>query len=582
MIAEVYPLLRLPRTKRVFDYLVPPQLQVKRGSFVRIPYRDEELWGIVRAVKDKPPRGIELKTVIGVCDQVALREEELSFFERLSHELVQAPASVMYATLPTPPTRPGKLPRGDLSWLPLTLARSEAEHVVRIVQTLASRGQAFIQTPDLRRAAAVILGYLQKHSDQKVLILAPTIRDVQLIKSRLTGFTPLVLTGEETDKERFEIWTEFRRQPQGVLLGTRTALMALDSSITTIFLLRSGDINHKSRDRNPRYDARELVFEHRTHFGSNVFCLDVAPAPSTLWRFSETERLNWGMYPNVQIVNVNRERGASASELLSHSSLQAITAALENRKQAVCVYNKKGNWMECLRCQSKSLQAAHCPNCGGSNLKTYSHNNRDVARELARLFPEHSVAVIDKEHPELALADILVVTTYYYEAHVDPFRKNEIGVVVHLTADAPLFAAGATATEELLRDVWQWAWLAFGARAPFIVETASEDLLREVIDHPFDVARGELQARERYHLPPFYRWARIVYKDKEEHRANVAMTTLSEQISRLPDTIVHPLTTTKQGLVTFDCGVPLDKIESLLQIFTALPDRYIIDTNALS
>lgn len=549
---------------------------------MRVPYRDQELWGIVKAVKDKPPRGIELKTIASVADNIRLREEELSFFERLSHELVQAPASLMYAVLPTPPPRPSKPPRGNISWLPLTLARSEAEHVVRIVQTLASRGQAFIQTPDLRRSAAVILGYLQKQPDQKVLILAPTVRDVQLIKSRLTGFTPLILTGEETDKERFEVWSEFRRQPQGILLGTRTALMAIDSSITTIFLLRSGDVNHKSRDRNPRYDARDLVFEHRKAFGSNVFCMDVAPTPSTLWRFNDAERLNWGTYPNVKIVNINQERGVSPSELLSHSSLQAMRAALESRKQVVCVYNKKGNWMECLRCQSRSLLATHCPNCGGTNLKTYSHSNQDVARELARLFPDHSVAVVDKEHSELALTDILVVTTFYYEAHVDPFRKNDIGLVLHLTADAPLYASGVSATEELLRDVWQWAWLAFGARTLFVVETASEDLLREVIDHPFEVAHGELQARERYHLPPFYRWARIVYKDEETRRANVAMTTLCEQISRLPEALVHPLSTTKHGLVTFDCGVPLDQVEALLQIFTTLPDRYIIDTNALS
>ena len=133
--------------------------------------------------------------------------------------------------------------------------------------------------------------------------------------------------------------------------------------------------------------------------------------------------------------------------------------------------------------------------------QTFSHNNQDIARELTRLYPEHAVAVIDKEHPEIVPTDILVVTTFYYEAHVDPFRKNDIGLVLHLTADALLYGSGAGATEELLRDVWQWAWLAFGARAPFVVETMSEDLLREVIDHPFDVAHGELKARERYHLP---------------------------------------------------------------------------------
>ncbi len=102
------------------------------------------------------------------------------------------------------------------------------------------------------------------------------------------------------------------------------------------------------------------------------------------------------------------------------------------------------------------------------------------------------------------------------------------------------------------------------------------------MDHPFEVARTELQARERYHLPPFTRWTRVVYKNEESRLALVAMTTVSEQISRVPQAIVHPLSTTKDGLVSLECGVPLDQWESLLQIFTSLPDRYIIDTSALN
>ena len=87
--------------------------------------------------------------------------------------------------------------------------------------------------------------------------------------------------------------------------------------------------------------------------------------------------------------------------------------------------------------------------------------------------------MIDKEHPEIVPTDILVVTTFYYEAHADPFRKNDIGLVLHLTADAPLYGGfWSRRNRGTLRDVWQWAWLAFGARAPFVVETRSEELLR--------------------------------------------------------------------------------------------------------
>ncbi len=581
MIAEVYPLMRLPRGKKAFDYLVPNGQAPVRGSFVRIPYRQEELWGIVKRVKDKPPRGITLKQLAQTRTDIGIREEELSFFERLAHDLAQSISSVLYAALPTPPVRPSGERKTDLSWLVLTLPRSEAEHVLRIVQTLAARGQAFVQTPDLRRATAVILGYLQKQPEQKALIIAPTVRDVQLLKSRLTGFTPFILTGEETDRERFETWQAYRQSSHGVLLGTRTALMAIDSSITTVFLLRSGDRAHKQSDRNPRYDAREIVWEHRRAFGSNLFCLDVAPQPSMLVRFNESERLNWGVYPSVQIVNVNQERGASPSFLVSHTSLEAIATTLDSGKQVVCVYNKKEHWMECLRCQARAALGAHCPACGGTTLKTLSYGNQDVARELERLFPGRSVTVIDKEHPSTDKADILVVTTYYHEAQYDPFRKSDIGLVVHLTADAPLYTAGPGAVEELLRDVWQWAWLGFGRRAPVIIQTTSQEILREVIDHPFDIALEELKARERYHLPPSYRWSRIVYKEDEPRRAEIAMATLCEQIARLPGAIVHPMERTAKGYAAFACGVPQDQIEACLAIFTALPDRYIIDTNAL-
>ena len=115
---------------------------------------------MVRQVKDKPPRGITLKEIGLVRNDIGIREEELSFFERLAHDLAQSISSVLYAALPTPPIRPSRGRASDLAWLPLPLPSSEAEHVLRIVQTLAARGQAFVQTPDLRRAAAVILAMI--------------------------------------------------------------------------------------------------------------------------------------------------------------------------------------------------------------------------------------------------------------------------------------------------------------------------------------------------------------------------------------------------------------------------------------
>jgi len=322
------------------------------------------------------------------------------------------------------------------------------------------------------------------------------------------------------------------------------------------------------------------VWEHRRTFGSNVFCFDVAPLPTTLSRFHESERLNWGMYPTIQIVNVSQQRTASQSSLFSHTSLEAISQTLQSGKSVLCIYNKKEHWMECLRCQSRSVLGAHCPTCGGTNLKTHSYSNQDVAQELRRLFPDHHIDIVDKEHSDTHSADILVVTTYYYETVLDPFRPSNLGLLVQLTTDAPLYSASPVAMEELLRDVWQWAWVGFARRAPVVIETASPDLLTQVINRPFHVASDELQARTQYHLPPVYRWSRILYKDDENRRSEIAMNELSNIIQQVPKTIIHPLYRNSNGHIVLECGIPTDSMHVLLAIFTTLPDRYIIDTNA--
>ncbi|PJE76477.1 hypothetical protein COV05_03865 [Candidatus Uhrbacteria bacterium CG10_big_fil_rev_8_21_14_0_10_48_16] len=608
MIAEVYPLLRLPRNKHVFDYLVPETLTLQRGNLVRIPYRHKELWGVVRAVKDKPPRGMTLKTVTSVHEQMKLREEELSFFEHLALDLAQSVASILNASLPTPPKRLTKRVPPTLAWLPLTLPSSEAQHALRIVHTIANRGKAFIQTPDLRRSAAIILGYLQNHQEQKILILAPTVRDVSLLKSHLTGLQPLIITGEESNNERYRAWQEFRESSEGILLGTRTALLSIDSSITTIFLLRSGDRNHKQWDRNPRYDARELVWQHHAQFSSNVFCLDVAPQPATLTQFNDAERLNWGTYPSVQVVNMNQEKFATKHQSVSYSVGSAIETALSQNKQVLCVYNKKGAYdlrcqdcshrflcskcatpltafshtLECARCRHKEPLALRCPQCHSANLGSFGQGNRDLAQELSQLFPSASVAIIDKEHPAPQTSDILVVTSFYYEAQYDPFKSSRMGLVVHMDVDSPLYNAKPTAVEDLLRDIWQWSWVGFGKRAPVLLQTASPDLVMDAIESPFKSAQEELDARIRYHLPPVYRWCRIVYKEDERRKAEIAMGQLTDQIAHIPQAIIYPLGWNAKGHAYVECGVPAEQFSILLSIFTTLPDRYIIDTNTLT
>jgi len=341
-----------------------------------------------------------------------------------------------------------------------------------------------------------------------------------------------------------------------------------------------------------------------------VFCFDVAPRPETLRRFEESERITWGSYPFVSIANIYQEQYASPSRILSVTVLNAINEALLRNHKILCVYNKKGvgsdlrcrdcyhgfycpqcnmplvafsHTLECTKCRYKEPLALHCPSCHCTSLRSMNPGNVEVAQELKQLFPKATVQVIDKEHSNPPDANIIVTTTYYYEAFFDPFRTNRgFGAVIHLSVDSPLYDAKPTAIEDLQRDIWQWAWFAFAYQSQIVLQTASTDLVRSCIENPFVAAYEELVARNTYQLPPMFKWFRVLLKESDTRTSEIAMQRLLEQIKAIPGVVVHPIRWSHEKFPVIDCGILTNSESNLLLLFSSLPDSYIIDTNVFS
>ncbi|MDG1950850.1 MAG: hypothetical protein P8J32_08625, partial [bacterium] len=381
------------------------------------------------------------------------------------------------------------------------------------------------------------------------------------------------------------------------------------SSITTVFLLRSGERMHKQLDRNPRYDGRDLVWQLHSAFQANLFLLDVTPRPVDLQRFHETELLTWGSAPRHRVLDVHHEQMSSVHGVISYSAHVAIGEALGRGEQVICVYNKKGSarqlrckpcgrrfscpncqtaltsfthTLECSLCRHKEPLPMRCPSCQSSEILKFGHGNQRVAEELAAQFPAQRVAIIDKDHEPDLHADILVVTQYYLENLHDPFKKVPVGLVVQLDADGPLYSADPRAIEDLSRQLWQWAWVANGHRVPYLIQTASLDLVERAMQRPFVVANDELTSRVQYQLPPVYRWCRVTLKESEKRKAEIAVNQLREQIKQLDEASLHGLEWNRDGHAQFDVGIPFVSYPVLRDLFTGLDDQYIIDTNVFS
>ncbi len=608
MIAEVYPLKRMSRGLSAFDYLIPEVLQIQRGMFVTIPYRRSTVNGIVKRVKDKPVRGITLKSIDSIYAGVHLREEELSFFESLAQDLFQSPATVLFSAFPQLPKKEDALNVSpSFSWLPLTLPRSEAETIVRLVTQLKERSKAFVQTPDIRRCTALILGYIQGTEKQKVLLLAPTLRDVEQIRSHLSGLEPFVITGEETSIERFKRWKAFHGASSGLMLGTRTAGLMMDSTITTIFLVRSGDVNHKQEDRNPRIDLRELAWNVHEQFSANLFCLDVVARPQTFSRFSPAEILGWPMTSKAQVIDINKDpQGRHRS--ITYQAEQLIQERIAQGRVLI-VHQQKGiaklilchacghrplcptcetsltafsHTLSCAMCHHKEPMILRCPECQSTELIRVGPGNQEVAQEVKKLFPDSSVSIVDRDHPSDDGARIVIVTSFFLEQVYDPFRPGSFSLVLLTNADTPLYGDHPSALESLTHELWQWRWLAHTAHATFLVQTGSPSLILKALEDTETLLKEDLASREFYHLPPFYQWLRITLKEDEPHKAQLEMTQLKQRLSEIPDVRFGALTTLPHEGVALEFGVPTQEKKRLHALFTSLPDRYIIDTGLFS
>ena len=181
MIAEVYPIKRMPRKTRCFDYEIPIDLVkfVQRGSFVYIPLRDEIILGVVAKTKDIPLRGITLKSISSIDNRTSLLDQELSFFELLSEELVQSVSNILKIAIPEFPKRETEPIKERIKSISLTIPSSETKTLQYQAKLLCERRSAFVFSSDLKRSAALIAFYLREKQDQKTLVIAPNVLDAR-------------------------------------------------------------------------------------------------------------------------------------------------------------------------------------------------------------------------------------------------------------------------------------------------------------------------------------------------------------------------------------------------------------------
>ncbi|MBP9827930.1 hypothetical protein KBC55_02125 [Patescibacteria group bacterium] len=530
MILAVYPLVPLPRGMRSFDYETA-LADLKRGDGVRVPFKGRSILAVVLEYRNVAETKHKLKEVESLHTRNLIRPELLDVYERLADALFLAPSTLLSAG--SWQTQNGPIKQSSKS--SNATADSVTIDFAKAVQQSAEPKTRLSVTCDPRTALVATRAIAS--TTKGTLIITPQERDAMDCANTLALTNSALLHGHTTEKERAIILHAWQTGKISTLITTRAGLIANHPKLHTIIILNSGHDEHQNVRRNPRFDARELSYLFAKADGAALVMFDTLPRLEDHVRATQTITKSIETKPVVISLRSQEER--SGKQLLTSSLESAIKDALQANKKVLLYFNRKGvgkrlqcqgcghvpfcgscgaspivrlDDLQCETCGAEMWLPQTCPACHKPKLKLIGVGATKIEATLKDHFPSATIGRMEKGEPRRELADITIVTEYFFSAIFDPFAKYNLGVVADLMCDLGLYGTDFRMGEHLARHIARLTYLADRNKAQCFIQTYTSDAVEPLCDTEHFLAT-ETEERRKYHLPPF--GGRLIVKARE-------------------------------------------------------------------
>jgi primosomal protein N' (replication factor Y) len=559
--ATVYPLVTARAVAREFTYEVDDGVGV--GAIVRVPFGRSRARGVVTALVDSPPAGVEAKPVESVLGEIPAALVELALW--IADYYGSTPARALALVAPeSPKRRKQQAPPAERQSLvgeaePLELSAPQVEAVTRIVDAMDGGGGNLLlhgatgsgKTEVYLQACAAVL-----ERGLAAIVLVPEIalapQTVGRVRARF-GERVAILHSALTEAQRRDERARIASGEARIVVGARSAVFAPVRGLGLIVVDEEHDSSYK-QDSDPRYDARTVAAKRASLEGAVAVYGSATPRPES---WASLERLTLGgrigvRLPSVRVVDLRREAGYPLSAPL----LEALRGVAERRGKAILMLNRRGiapalhcracgTTIRCPNCDvslvlhgDTSLRCHHCgyamdaPSncdvCGSPDLARLGAGTQKLQRELEREVPALELVRLDADAvggPEQFAASlrrfadaesaVLLGTQMVAKGH--HFAGVELAAVID--ADTGLAMPDFRAEERTFQLITQLAGRS-GRDAPgrVIVQTFQPDSRTVAHAARHDVERfmaEELERRQALGYPPYSHLVRILVTGPE-------------------------------------------------------------------
>jgi primosomal protein N' (replication factor Y) len=552
--ASVYPLVSARAVARSFTYEVPEG--IGKGAVVSAPFGRSHVRGVVVALEDAPPAGVEAVPVGRVLDEVPPTLVDLALW--LADYYGSTPARALELVAPRARARRGERKAAPTGLPgepePETLTPEQQVALATIVEAIDAGGGRFLlygatgsgKTEVYLQACAAAL---ERGLGAIVLVpeIALTPQALGRFQARFGERIALLHSGL-TEAERRDERERIAAGEARIVVGARSAVFAPVRGLGLIVVDEEHDASYK-QESDPRYDARTVAAKRVALEGAVAVFGSATPRPES-WAALERLELGGrlvGRLPPVRVVDLRREGGYPLSAPL----LAELGKIAERGGKAILLLNRRGvapaihcrtcgvtrrcpncdvalvlhdDGLRCHHCGHEEPEPELCPECGSAELARIGAGTQRLERELAARVPELERIRLDADTKNSAAAverfatsdrAVLLGTQMVAKGH----HFEGVALAAVIDADTGMALPDFRAEERTFQLLTQLAGRS-GRDAPgrVVIQTFQPDARTVELAARHDVERflaGELERREALGYPPFRHLVRILVSGTE-------------------------------------------------------------------
>jgi primosomal protein N' (replication factor Y) (superfamily II helicase) len=451
---------------------------------------------------------------------------------------------------------------------------------------------------------------------EQVLYLLPEIALTTQITSRLQiifGDDISVYHSRLNGQERVELW-QHTLSGKPVILGVRSSLFLPFKNLKYIIVDEEHDASFKQQDPNPRYNARDASIYLASLYGAKVLLGTATPSVETYQNAKTNkyglvempQRFGGMQMPEIIIVDNKEEmKRRTMHGNFTSRLIEELKAALERGEQAILFQNRRGyaptmacptcGWTsECKNCDvnltyhkySNSLTCHYCgytirlpkecPACGHKALNIKGFGTERIEDELKIHLPEAKIGRMDLDTSRSKNAHSKIINDFE-EKRIEILVGTQmvtkgldfenVGLVGVLSADNLLKFPDFRATERAFQLMMQVSGRAGRKhkRGKVIIQAfdIKHPILKDIVENQYsNFFNRELQERQNFQYPPYYRLIGVSLRHKKPEVLNAAAKVFTKYIrEKLGSRVNGPAVPTVERVNTYYILDYLIKVE---------------------